>query len=147
MRRELGRRQSPAFEQLKDYLRVPFEIPGRVIAEFVEMLRPRCFADSQSYRQPRGAVLWTELHWLREEMLIEAFADMWRPQYYPWWKSSALIKHANSGPALWMRVLSRRVDVRTLLDIVTEATKRGDTAFLQHLENSLAAMDIVASIG
>ena len=74
IRCELGRWESPAFERLEDYLRVPSDIPGRVIAEIIEMLRPRCFADSQSYRQSRGAVLWVELHWLREEMLIEAFA-------------------------------------------------------------------------
>lgn len=80
MGRELGCRESPAFERLRDYLRVQSELPSRVIAEIVEMLNARCFADTQSWRQSRGAALWTELHWLNEEMLIEAFAELWMPQ-------------------------------------------------------------------
>lgn len=145
MGRELGCRESPAFERLRDYLRVQSELPSRVIAEIVEMLNARCFADTQSWRQSRGAALWTELHWLNEEMLIEAFAELWMPQYYQW-KSSALVRHANAGPALWMQVLSRPVHVRTILEINTQANARGDRVFLEQLENALATLDIVSSI-
>ncbi len=145
MRRELGRRESPAFERLRDYLHVPSELPGRVIAELVEMVRPRCFADSQSYRQYRGAALWAELQWLSEEMLIDAFDELTLPQYYQW-RSGALVNHANAGPALWTHVLSGPVHVKTIVEINAAANARGDRAFLKRLENSLATLDIVKSV-
>ena len=145
MRQELGCREAPAFERLRNYLHVPSDIPARVVAEVVEMFRARCFADSQSFRQSREAALWAELHWLPEEKLIEAFTEMWRPQYYPPWKSSTLVKHSKARSALWTQVLSRRVDVETVLDINAEANMRGDHAFLQKFESLLATLNIVAS--
>ena len=111
--RELGRRDSPAFEQLRDYLRVPSDIPAYVVAEITDMHRARCFADSQSYRQMRGPILWSELHWLREQTLIEAFRLMWTPKHYQWWRTSPLVRHPNAGPALWMQVLAKTADSMT----------------------------------
>lgn len=145
MRHELGRCDSPAFARFRDYLRVPSKLPSRVIAEIVEMLKAQCFADTQSYRQSRGAALWAELHWLNEEMLIAAFDELWMPQYHQW-KTSALVRHANAGPALWMHVLSRPVHVKTILEISTEANTRGYRAFVEQLENSLATLDIASSV-
>lgn len=145
MRLELGRRDSPAFERLKDYLSTPFEISGAVIAEIVQMLRHRCFADSQSRRKPRGTALWAELHWVTEDRLIDAFSVLWRPAYHQWWQSSTLVQHCNAGPALWTQVLSRRVDINTVVDIVAAANARNDRAFLQRVENSIESLDIVSS--
>lgn len=145
MQSELGRRDSPAFERLKEHLRSPIEISGAVVAEIVQMLRHRCFADSQSFRKARGTALWVELHWLTEDMLIDAFSVLWGSEHCKWWQSSALVQHRNAGPGLWGRVLSKRVDVRTVRDIGAAANARHDTAFLLHLKNSIGTLDIVTS--
>lgn len=145
MQRELGRRDSPAFDRLKSYLRAPFDISGVVVAHIVQMLRHRCFADSQSFRKMRGEALWAEMHWLTEEMLIEAFSVLSTSQGRRRGLSSALVQHQNAGPTLWEHVLSKRVDINTVLDIAAAANARHHTAFLLHLENSIGALDIVAS--
>lgn len=145
MRRQLGRRESPAFERFRDYLRAPSGLSARITAEIVEMLRAQCFAHSQSYRQSRGAALWAELHWLNEELLIAAYDKLWSPQYYQW-KASALLTHANAGPALWMHILTGPVHVRTILEIRTLARKRGYREFVEHLRNSMALVDITAGV-
>lgn len=145
MRRELGRRDSPAFERLRECLRTPFEIPASVIAEIVQMLRDRCFADSQSFRKSRGKALWAELGWLNEHMLIEAFSAVWNPPYHQWWQISALAQHRSAGPALWAQVFSRRVDIKTVMDIVAEAGDRGARNYLAQLTSEIATLDIVSS--
>jgi hypothetical protein len=113
MRRELGRRDSPAFEQLRNYLSAPSDIPASVVVEIADMHRARCFADSQSFRQMRGPILWSELHWLPEQTLIDAFTLMWTPKYYQWWRTGPVVRHPNAGPALWMQVVSHTLDTMT----------------------------------
>ena len=141
MQRQLGRRESPAFERFRDYLRAPSGLSARITAEIVEMLRAQCFAHSQSYRQSRGAALWAELHWLNEELLIATYDKLWSPQYYPW-KASVLVRHANAGPALWMHVLSGPVHVITVFEISTESTLRGYHEFVEQLGKSTALVSI-----
>lgn len=145
MKHELGRRDSPAFERLKDYLDTPGEIPAETIAEIVEMLQARCFADSQSYRQCRGKALWAELDWLDEDMLIETFLTLWDPLFHRWWQFSAIVQHRNAGPALWEQALSRCVDIKTVMDIIAAASDRGADTFLTQLSSSITTLDIVSS--
>ena len=145
MRGQLGRRRSPAFDRFRILLRQPSALPARVTVQIVEMLCPQCYAHTQSFRQTRGAALWAELHWLPEEMLIATYDELWDPQRYQW-KASALLSHANAGPALWMHILSGPVHVRTILEIRTLARQRGYREFVEHLKNSMALVDIATGV-
>ncbi|MEO7042015.1 MAG: hypothetical protein ABI035_07130 [Gemmatimonadaceae bacterium] len=145
MSHELGRRDSPAFEKLRDYMHTPCNISASTVAEVVRMLQARCFADSQSYRQTRAKALWAELEWMDEDTLIDTFVELWDPLFHRWWQFSALVQHKNAGPALWEQALSRRIDIKTVMHIIAAASDRGAQSFLAQLAMSLVDLDIVSS--
>ena len=145
MSHELGRRDSPAFERLKVYLGTPCKISTATTVKILQMLHARCFADSQSFRQSRGRALWAELDWLDEDTLIDTFSELWDPLFHKWWQFTALVQHRSAGPALWEQALSRRVDIKTVMDIIAAASDRGAHSFLAQLADSFVTLDIVSS--